>query len=74
MHVSQHWRLKAQRYALVGSQCPICGSKFFPPQPVCPDCLARRAAQEPAYILEIPAGELEMAAVIQNVQRVPVKN
>jgi uncharacterized OB-fold protein len=38
MEVSRHWRLKQQRYALVGEVCPHCDSKIFPPRDVCPDC------------------------------------
>ena len=38
MEIPRHWRLKAQRYRLEGSACPICGKLSFPPRPVCPDC------------------------------------
>jgi uncharacterized OB-fold protein len=38
MDTSRHWRLKQQRYALVGEVCPHCESKIFPPRDVCPDC------------------------------------
>lgn len=38
MEVSRHWRLKRQRYGLVGEICPHCDSKIFPPRDVCPDC------------------------------------
>lgn len=38
MEVSRHWRLKRQRYGLVGEVCPHCESKIFPPRDVCPDC------------------------------------
>jgi uncharacterized OB-fold protein len=36
MEIPRHWRLKAQRYRLEGSYCPICGQFTFPPRPVCP--------------------------------------
>lgn len=36
MDVPRHWRLKAQRYALIGEKCPDCKSKLFPPRDVCP--------------------------------------
>jgi uncharacterized OB-fold protein len=36
MEIPQHWRLKAQRYRLEGSICPICGQVNFPPRQVCP--------------------------------------
>lgn len=32
------WRLKKQRYALVGEVCPHCDAKIFPPRDVCIDC------------------------------------
>lgn len=38
MEIARHWRLKAQRYRLEGSICPICGQLTFPPRPVCLDC------------------------------------
>ncbi|HUF37589.1 MAG TPA: Zn-ribbon domain-containing OB-fold protein [Anaerolineales bacterium] len=38
MEVARHWRLKKQRYALVGEVCPHCERKIFPPRDICPDC------------------------------------
>lgn len=38
MEIPRHWRLKQQRYALVGEVCPHCESKIFPPRDVCPEC------------------------------------
>lgn len=38
MEVSSHWRVKKQRYALVGEICPSCHAKVFPPRDVCPEC------------------------------------
>lgn len=38
MEVSSHWRVKQQRYALVGEECPHCSHKIFPPRDICPDC------------------------------------
>jgi hypothetical protein len=38
MEIARHWRLKKQRYSLVGEICPHCDSKIFPPRDVCPDC------------------------------------
>ena len=40
MEIPRHWRLKKQRYALVGEICPQCDSKIFPPRDVCPHCSA----------------------------------
>ncbi len=38
MEIPRHWRLKQQRYALVGEVCPHCDAKIFPPRDVCPHC------------------------------------
>jgi uncharacterized protein len=38
MEIPRHWRLKQQRYSLVGEVCPHCGNKIFPPRDVCPNC------------------------------------
>jgi len=38
MEISRHWRLKTQRYGLVGEVCPHCQAKIFPPRDVCPEC------------------------------------
>ncbi|MCA9935753.1 MAG: Zn-ribbon domain-containing OB-fold protein [Ardenticatenaceae bacterium] len=40
MEVSRHWRLKEQRYSLVGETCEHCGVKLFPPRDVCLACEA----------------------------------
>ena len=38
MEIPRHWRLKQQRYGLVGEVCPHCEAKIFPPRDVCPAC------------------------------------
>jgi uncharacterized OB-fold protein len=38
MEISRHWRLRRQRYGLVGEVCEHCGDKIFPPRDVCPKC------------------------------------
>ncbi len=38
MEIPRNWRLKQQRYALVGEQCPHCQELIFPPRDVCPAC------------------------------------
>lgn len=38
MQVPRHWRLRHQRYALIGEVCPNCHNPIFPPRPVCPYC------------------------------------
>jgi uncharacterized OB-fold protein len=38
MEIPRHWRLKQQRYGLVGEVCPHCEVKIFPPRDICPAC------------------------------------
>ena len=38
MEIPRHWRLKKQRYGLIGEVCPHCDVKIFPPRDICPDC------------------------------------
>lgn len=38
MEIPRHWRLKKQRYGLVGEACPHCDHKNFPPKDICPNC------------------------------------
>jgi uncharacterized OB-fold protein len=38
MNIQQHWRLKPQRYQLIGTKCKNCGSVHFPPAQVCSEC------------------------------------
>lgn len=38
MEIARHWRLRKQRYGLIGEVCPNCETKLFPPRDVCPDC------------------------------------
>ncbi len=40
METPRHWRIKKQRYALVGEVCESCGTKIFPPRDICPECEA----------------------------------
>ena len=36
--IPRDWRLKQQRYRLVGEICEKCGARIFPPRDVCPEC------------------------------------
>lgn len=35
MEVPRHWRLKQQRYRLIGEKCPHCDEYIFPPRDIC---------------------------------------
>jgi hypothetical protein len=48
MSVPRHWRVKSQRYALVGGQCPRCGALAFPPRPLCSACSQLAAVPSPS--------------------------
>ena len=58
MEIPRHWRLKAQRYRMEGSLCPLCGEILFPPRPVCPHCRSQlgQLALGQAVILAAPTG------------------
>lgn len=45
MEIPRHWRIRKQRYGLVGELCPHCAAKLFPPRDVCPEC--GKDAREP---------------------------
>ena len=36
--IPRHWRLRQERYNLVGESCPHCNFKIFPPRDICPNC------------------------------------
>jgi uncharacterized OB-fold protein len=38
MEISRHWRIRKQRYSLVGEVCPHCDAKIFPPRDICTEC------------------------------------
>ena len=48
MEIPRHWRLKKQRYMLVGEVCPHCGAKIFPPRgkAPCPYCGSTSSGEE----------------------------
>lgn len=74
MDISRHWRLKRQRYALVGEVCPSCEGRLFPPRDVCPKCgeeartLYRFAGVGQVYsyttVYEAPAGFEDQAPYV----------
>ena len=66
MEIPRHWRMKAQRYRLEGSICPICGQVSFPPRQVCPHCGAQPALIAGSRLSTLPASKL-------SVQPVPLK-
>jgi uncharacterized OB-fold protein len=57
MEIPRHWRLKKQRYSLVGKACPNCDEKLFPPPKICSNCGAYLGVIQ--NIVEIPNDFLE---------------
>jgi uncharacterized OB-fold protein len=37
-NLAPNWRLREQRYQLIGNRCAACGTHYFPPRPVCVEC------------------------------------
>src|SRR5262245_47660736 len=37
-NLARNWRMREQRYQLIGNSCSNCGAKFFPPRQVCTEC------------------------------------
>jgi uncharacterized OB-fold protein len=69
MEVPRHWRLKKQRYALVGEVCPNCNAPLFTPRAVCPYCGGDTTAQVKA---DYPFEEQPAAIVLE--QALPTAN
>ena len=40
------WRLQKAKYSLLGSKCLTCGSVFFPPKTLCPNCRRKGKIEE----------------------------
>lgn len=38
MEISRHWRIRKERYNMVGGACPNCEFKTFPAREICPNC------------------------------------
>ena len=47
MGVPQDWRLRKQRYLLMGEICLNCGRRLFPPRDICPECGASVGVASP---------------------------
>ncbi len=38
LDIPRNWRLRKQRYSLIGEVCGECDTKIFPPRDLCPEC------------------------------------
>lgn len=63
MEIPRHWRLKKQRYGLVGEVCPHCDYRMFPPRDVCPNC-GRDGAE--LYVVDELAKGRTLAQITQS--------
>jgi uncharacterized OB-fold protein len=52
VEIPQHWRLNAQRYALTGTVCEVCGTAHFPPRAVCSACSQNGHVEPVAEVVE----------------------
>lgn len=64
MEIPRHWRLKKQRYGLVGEVCPHCDYKMFPPRDLCPNCGAEGQVTLDMLIEAQTEAELRKVAAI----------
>ena len=46
MSIARFWRETPRRYNLGGSKCSVCGTVYFPPRSVCPECTQHRQSIE----------------------------
>jgi hypothetical protein len=46
MSIARFWRETPRRYNLGGSKCSTCGTVYFPPRAVCPECTHHRQSIE----------------------------
>ena len=46
MSIARFWRETPRRYNLGGSKCTVCGTIYFPPRSVCPECTSHRQSIE----------------------------
>jgi hypothetical protein len=70
MENPRHWRLRAQRYRLEGSLCPVCGQPIFPPRPVCPHCKQPQAGITGGELFVIPVS-IAIPAVTRIFESIP---
>ncbi len=52
MGVPRYWREIPQRYNLIGTKCGACGTVYFPPRSMCPECRRASVGNMEDYKLE----------------------
>jgi uncharacterized OB-fold protein len=63
MTAPRFWRNIQQRYRLVGTECRTCGTAYFPPRELCPDCRRDGDVVEKEFSGE---GEVVSATVVHD--------
>ena len=61
MEIPRHWRLKQQRYSLVGQECSSCDAKLFPPRAVCPNCSGEVQIDTGGTIFEVEKSTISLS-------------
>ena len=65
MSIARFWRETPRRYNLGGSKCTACGTVYFPPRPVCPECTRHRQSIEKMIPFQLSgAGEVLSYTVV----------
>jgi len=65
MSIARFWRETPRRYNLGGSKCTTCGTVYFPPRPVCPECTHHRQSIEKMVPFQLSgAGEVLSYTVV----------
>jgi uncharacterized OB-fold protein len=74
MSIPQNWRIRQQRYTLMGEVCQNCHSPIFPPREVCPLCGAPSHVQLTFIDYRAVWLALRPSEVHQEATLVPVKH
>lgn len=65
-----HWRVRKERYRLLGVLCQCCDLPVFPPRLVCQVCQCIGASPPPRIVLDLPRYELhsdtQRASALEN--------
>jgi len=61
MSIARFWRETPRRYNLGGSKCTTCGTVYFPPRAVCPECTSHRQSIEKMVPFQL-SGEGEVVS------------
>jgi len=64
MGVARFWREIPQRYNLIGTKCSVCGTIYFPPRAICPNCRRKSAGKMEDYKLK-GTGTVESFTIIR---------